>query len=68
MDVASIIDTKGGPTAVANAINVSPGAVRTWKCRNRIPRAAWAEVIDAFPDVTLDVLKAANAEPQAKAA
>jgi hypothetical protein len=32
-----------------------------WSVRNRIPRKVWPEIIDAFPEVTLDELKAVEA-------
>jgi hypothetical protein len=50
-----------GAKAIAERIGVSDGCVRVWKCRNVIPRSAWAELIDAFPTVTLEKLKAGAA-------
>jgi hypothetical protein len=54
---AQIIDDKGGPTAVAAKVGRSPGAVRVWKHRDAFPREAWPEIIEAFPDITLDRLR-----------
>jgi hypothetical protein len=47
------IDTRGGPTAVANATGHKVGAVNVWRHRNKIPRTAWPEVMLAFPDVSM---------------
>lgn len=33
------------------------GAVRVWKHRDRFPREAWLELSQAFPELTLEVLK-----------
>lgn len=54
---ADIIHAKGGPAAFAAAVGKEPGAVRLWKHRNRFPRNAWPEIISAYPDLTLDVLR-----------
>jgi hypothetical protein len=51
-----------GTKAIAEGIGVPDGRVRVWKCRNTIPRSAWAELIDAFPVVTLEKLKAGEAQ------
>lgn len=64
MTHAEIIEAKGTQT-VAEKVGVPPGHVRVWKSR-RIPRAAYGEIMAAFPDITLDMLKAG--EPEAKAA
>jgi hypothetical protein len=53
---AHLIDEKGGPTAVAATVGKSPGAVRVWKHRDRIPRESWPEIMKAYPDVTLERL------------
>ena len=58
---AQVIDSKGGPAAFAERIGVGPGAVRMMKFRNRIPRSVWPEVVEAFPDLSLEVLKAIEA-------
>ena len=57
---AKIVEAKGAKV-IADRIGVPPGRVRVWKSRNVIPRSAWAELIDAFPDITLDTLKAGEA-------
>lgn len=51
------IDSRGGPTKVAGATGKKPGAVALWRHRNRLPRSAWPDIIDAFPEVTLDQLR-----------
>lgn len=57
MSHPDIIHAKGAKV-IADAIGVPAGRVRVWKARGVIPRSAWAEMIDAFPDITLDLLKA----------
>ena len=60
--VAQIIDGKGGSAAFAKSCGLEPSAVRMMKHRNKLPRAAWPEIMTAFPDLTLDVLKATEAQ------
>ena len=55
-----LIKSLGGASAVAKAINARPATVRMWKLRKRIPRSSWPEVIEAFPAITMDSLKAAE--------
>jgi len=56
MTHAKIIETVG--TAKIAAITGQPEVhVRVWKGRG-IPRSRWADILDAVPDVTLDMLKA----------
>lgn len=50
-----------GAKVIAEKLGVPAGRVRVWKHRNVVPRSAWAELIDAFPDITLDQLKAGEA-------
>lgn len=57
MNHADIIEAKGAD-AVAEKLNVPTGHVRVWKSRKVIPRSRYAFLIDAFPDITLDMLKA----------
>jgi len=57
MNHADLITAKGA-VEIAGRLGVPAINVRMWKSRNTIPRSAWAELIDAFPDVTLDGLKA----------
>ena len=52
---AKLIDLKG-VAAVADATGANPETVRVWKHRNRLPRKAWPELMQAFPDVTMAVL------------
>jgi hypothetical protein len=58
MTHADLIEAKGGAAKVAEAIAVPAVTVRMWKYRRSIPRAAYAELLQAFPDITLDMLKA----------
>lgn len=55
--VAQFVRDLGGPHLVAEKLNTSPEAVRMWAFRNAIPRRVWPDVIDAFPNVTLDKLR-----------
>jgi hypothetical protein len=64
MTHSDIIERKG-TTAFAEALSISPAHVRVWKSR-RIPRAAYADIITVFPDISLDDLKAG--EPKGEAA
>lgn len=57
-NVSKFIDDRGGPTAFAEKVSRSPNNVCVWRCRNRIPRAAWPEIIEAFPDISMAQLKA----------
>lgn len=50
-----------GATKMARKLDMKPARVRTWKLRNKIPRTAWPEVVEAFPDLTLEKLKASEA-------
>lgn len=59
--VSEIIDEKGGPAAFAEAVGKSDGTIRVWKCRDKFPRGAWPEISEAFPDLTQDALRAAEA-------
>ena len=52
-----------GAAEIAAKLGVPPINVRMWKSRNTIPRSAWAELIDAYPEITLEVLKAAHHAP-----
>jgi hypothetical protein len=61
MDASTIIEAKGGPAVVASAVNAKPGAVRGWKHRNQFPRRVWPDLLAAFPDLSLDDLRAAEA-------
>jgi hypothetical protein len=56
-----IISDKGGPSKMAAALNVKPARTRMWKLRKRIPRSVWPELIEAYPDLNTDVLKAGEA-------
>lgn len=58
---AQIIDSKGGSIAVAAALGVKPARVRMWKLRQSLPRSVWPELMEAFPDLTMDDLRRAEA-------
>jgi hypothetical protein len=53
---STFIESKGAAT-VADATGRTVGAVRVWKHRDRFPREAWLELSQAFPELTLEVLK-----------
>lgn len=55
------IDTNGGPAAVARATGYAAGAVSLWRHRNKLPRTAWPEILEAYPTVSLADLKAIEA-------
>lgn len=56
------IKERGGPHKLARSLGrEDPRPVCMWSVRNRIPRKVWPEIIDAFPDVTLDELRAVEA-------
>lgn len=55
MTHAELIDAKGAAT-IAEKLGVKAGDVRVWKHRG-IPRSRFGEMIDAFPDVSLETLK-----------
>ena len=61
-----IIREAGGTRAIAEKLNMRPETVQMWRHRRRIPRTAWPELIEQFPDITLEALKAAEAEPVIK--
>lgn len=63
---SQFIDEKGGPAAVAQKVGRKSGAVRLWKHRDILPRDAWPEIVDAYPDMTLDRLKEIEQARQAR--
>lgn len=56
--VAILVHDLGGADAVAAKLNARPETVRMWAFRNAVPRRVWPEMIEAFPDITLDRLRA----------
>lgn len=48
----------GGPATAAEKLNMRPRTVEMWAYRKRIPRTAWPDLIAAYPDLTLDELRA----------
>lgn len=71
MTAADFIDGKGGPAKVGRETGHRPGNVALWRHRNKLPRAAWPEIMEAYPDVSLAALKkieAASAPARRKAA
>lgn len=67
MTPAEFIDAKGGPAIVARATGYKPGAVALWRHRNKIPRTAWPEILEAFSDTSLADLKGMEAAPSGEA-
>ena len=64
---SQIIEEKGGASVFAKAVGVEPGVVRLWKYRSTIPRRAWPDILEAFPDITLDVLRSSEPPPPQQA-
>ena len=64
MTHADLIEAKGA-AEIAAAMGVDLGHVRVWKNRG-IPRSRYAFLLDAFPDLTLAMLR--DGEPETKAA
>lgn len=64
---AEFIEAKG-VEALHQATGRSAGAIRVWKHRNRFPREAWLELAQAFPELTLDVLRDLEAQAPTRAA
>lgn len=60
--VAILVSDLGGAQTVADQLRTSPEAVRMWVWRNAIPRRVWPELIESFPNVTIDRLKAVEAQ------
>jgi hypothetical protein len=56
-----IISDLGGPAAIADTLNVNPVRVRMWKQRKKLPRSVWPELIEAYPALSMETLKAAEA-------
>lgn len=56
--VLQLVNELGGAKAVAEALKTKERTVHMWAYRKGIPRARWPEMIDAFPGVTLDRLRA----------
>lgn len=65
---ASQFIERKGAQAVAVATGRTVGAVRVWKHRNRFPREAWLELSQAYPELTLVVLKRLQAKSSKDAA
>ena len=63
MNASQIIEKHGGPKALADALGKTAVAIRVWKSRNRIPRAAWPDIMSRFPEVTMEVLLATERHP-----
>lgn len=59
---AELIAEKG-ERVIAKVTDSRLGTVRVWKTRNRIPRSKWAELVEAFPDLTVDRLKGLERPP-----
>lgn len=57
MTISDFIRDLGGSAHVAARVGKSADAVRQWVFKNRLPRSAWPELIDAYPNVSMDQLK-----------
>lgn len=67
ISVKTIVDAKGGTAKFAEPLGAKPATVRMWNLRGKFPRAVWPEIVEAFPDITLDHLKAVEANARASA-
>ncbi len=54
--IAQFIEERGGPSGVAAKLSERPATVRMWRYRNRLPRSKWLELMEAFPDLTVEKL------------
>lgn len=43
-------------------MQLEPRTVQMWKFRRRIPRQRWPEILEIFPQVTLEALRAVEAQ------
>lgn len=59
--VAQLVSDLGGAQTVAERLNSRTETVRMWTWRNAVPRRVWPEMIEAFPGLTIDKLKAIEA-------
>lgn len=57
-----LINELGGTQVVAERLHIEPRTVQMWKFRRRIPRQRWPEILEHFPAVTLDALRASEAQ------
>jgi len=48
----------GGAQAVADRLGMKASSVRMWVHRNRVPRSAWPEILEAYKSVKLKDLRA----------
>lgn len=62
---AFIDDRLGGTDTVSEKIQRTPSAVRMWVHRRTVPRSIWPELLEAYPDLTIDELKAVNTAAKA---
>ena len=62
---ASDVIEEKGVGEIARALDVDPAAVRMWKHRRQLPRRHWPELVQKFPDLTLDELRAIEAHSRA---
>lgn len=55
--VVEFIDRKNGPTAMAKVVTGhTAGAISVWRARNKLPRHAWPDILQAYADITLEDL------------
>ena len=57
MAISDLIKDLGGSSVVAAKTAYSPEAVRQWVYRDKLPRGAWPDLLDAFPRLSLALLK-----------
>ena len=60
-NVLNMINALGGAAAVAAKLNLRPNTPFVWSHRGRIPRAAWVDIMIAYPMVTIGDLIATEA-------
>ena len=58
----TLINDLGGTQLVAERLQLEPRTVQMWKFRRRIPRQRWPEILETFPEVTLEALRAVEAQ------
>lgn len=56
-----IVSLKGGVEKFAGALHQRPATVRQWIWRKKFPRTIWPEIVEAYPDITLEQLKLVEA-------
>jgi hypothetical protein len=57
MNARELIKSLGGTTKVARKLGEKVQTVHMWGKRQCIPRRVWPEMLDAYPQVTMDTLR-----------